>query len=212
MDVPRYRSKGVQVSGADVYSQDRREKWSEMLPPSCLSPMAVLYSQYDALVPIKEQTQKDMIAEARRHRIYRVLTTCPGLGPVRVSQSMAVIVTPHRFRTKRQLWRYRGYGVKLNVSSEWEREHGVWVKVKKPQTRGLDKRSNHVLKACFDGAATTVITQLRSSPLGRNYDRMLEEGIQPDMAKLTTARKIAAIYLAMWKNEKEYDPQYCTSS
>jgi hypothetical protein len=65
-----YRSKGVQVSGADVYSQDRREKWSGMLPPSCLSPMAVLYSQYDALVPIKEQTQKDMITEAGRHRIY----------------------------------------------------------------------------------------------------------------------------------------------
>ncbi len=37
-----------------------------------------------------------------------------------------------------------------------------------------------------------------------DYRRMLENGIKPNLAKLTLARKIAATALRMWKDEEVY--------
>jgi hypothetical protein len=36
---------------------------------------------------------------------------------------------------------------------------------------------------------------------------MLQAGIKPNLAKLTLARKLAAIVLSMWKHKEAYDPQ-----
>jgi hypothetical protein len=47
------------------------------------------------------------------------------------------------------------------------------------------------------GAATTVITQLREHALHTDYRRMLQSGINPNLAKGTVARRIAAIVLSM---------------
>jgi hypothetical protein len=74
------------------------------------------------------------------------------------------------------------------------------------QTRGLTRKRQPVLKAIFKGAATTVITQLVDHPLHVEYQRRLQAGIKPNLAKLTLARRIAAIVLSMWKHEEVYDP------
>jgi transposase len=50
-----------------------------------------------------------MLRESRRHRVARILETAPGFGPVRVAQMLPIVVTPHRFRTKRQFWSYCGF-------------------------------------------------------------------------------------------------------
>lgn len=42
-------------------------------------------------------------------------------------------------------------------------------------------------------------------PLREHYDRLLESGTKPNNARLTVARKLAALTLAMWKQNKEYD-------
>jgi hypothetical protein len=62
------------------------------------------------------------------------------------------------------------------------------------------------LKAIFKGAATTVVTQNKQDPIYARYDRLLDGGTKPTLAKLSLARMIAAIVLRMWKDEKEYDP------
>lgn len=40
----------------------------------------------------------------------------PWLGPVRVTLLIALIQTPHRFRTRRQLWAYSGLALETRVS------------------------------------------------------------------------------------------------
>ncbi len=65
---------------------------------------------------------------------------------------------------------------------------------------------NRQLKAIFKGAATTVVGQRKKQPLARQYERLLVDGTKPNLAKLTLARKIAAIVLAMWKHEEVYEP------
>ena len=39
-----------------------------------------------------------------------------------------------------------------------------------------------------------------------HYLRLTSAGTRPNLAKLTIARRVAAIVLRMWKDEKEYDP------
>ena len=59
----------------------------------------------------------------------------------------------------------------------------------------------------FKGAALTVITQLPDDPLNEHYQRLLVDGTKPNLAKLTVARRVAALVLRMWKDEKEYEPE-----
>ena len=51
-----------------------------------------------------------------------------------------------------------------------------------------------------------MVTQVHDDPLYRDYERLTAAGTKPNLAKLTLARKIAAVVLAMWKNEEVYDP------
>ena len=69
----------------------------------------------------------------------------------------------------------------------------------------LEPESHHTLKHIFKGAATTVITQLETEPLHLDYQRLLPAGTKPNLARLTIARKLAAIVLSMWKNNERYD-------
>lgn len=58
----------------------------------------------------------------------------------------------------------------------------------------------------FKGAATTVITAPIEEPFRRDYQKLLDQGTKPNLARLTLARKIAATALAMWKRQEVYDP------
>ena len=51
-----------------------------------------------------------------------------------------------------------------------------------------------------------MITQLEASRLHQDYQRLIAAGTKPNLAKLTIARKIAAIALSMWKSQGEVRP------
>jgi hypothetical protein len=159
------------------------------------------------LLEQKKQAEADLLREAKKHSIVRILETAPGFGPIRAARLVPIVVTPHRFRTKRQFWSYCGLGIVTRSSSDWVRTaDGGWIKARVPQTRGLSRQYNHVLKSIFKGAATTVITQRNKDPIHARYQRLLDGGTKPTLAKLSLARMIAATVLRMWKNEEEYDP------
>ena len=136
------------------------------------------------------------------------LRAAPGFGPIRSVRLVPIVVTPHRFRTKRQFWSYCGLGIVMRSSSDWVRKaDGSWIRSQVAQTRGLSRHFNGVLKDIFKGAATTVLTQRGKGPLYERYEQMLEAGTKPNLAKLTVARTIAATVLCMWKHEEEYQPE-----
>ena len=51
-----------------------------------------------------------------------------------------------------------------------------------------------------------MITQRNKDPIHARYERLLDGGTKPTLAKLSLARMIAATVLRMWKDEEEYDP------
>jgi hypothetical protein len=147
-----------------------------------------------------------MHSAAAKFPIWKTLQTAPGIAKKRAAILLATVVTPHRFRTKRQFWSYSGLGIVTRSSSDWVRQSGHWVRAPVIQTRGLNRASNRPLKAVFKGAALSARTMLQPNPFRDHYDRMLLAGTNPNLAQLTLARKLAAIVLAMWKTESEYQP------
>jgi hypothetical protein len=148
-----------------------------------------------------------LLAEAKKHKPWKLLRQIPGIGPIRAALLVALMQTPHRFRTKRQLWKYSGLGLETHDSAQYDTVEGQLQRSKKPPTvRGLNKDHNHDLKDIFKGAATRV-SGCRG-PLRDFYENLLAKGRKPTMARLTLARKIAAITLIVWKKEVRFDPNY----
>jgi transposase len=201
-----FRSRGVTASKA-IYAKRHRETWLAKLPASSRGAAELLYAQYDALSEVRARAVRELVAESHRHPIAETLETTPGLGEIRVAQLISVVITPERFRTRQQFWSYCGLGIVMRSSSDWAKtSDGKWARAQVQKTRGLNFKHNHTLKCVFKGAATSVLVQHRDDPLYGDYERMLQNGIKPNLAKVTLARKLAAMTLAMWKRKEAYDP------
>jgi transposase len=202
-----FRARGI-ATDKSVYESERRSRWLKKLPSQHRRLADWIGQELDALVPLQEQAEAWVQEEAKAHPIIKALSTAPGMGTRRSAQVVAIVGTPHRFRTRRQFWSYCGLGIVTRSSSDWvHRGGGDWVRKDVTQTRGLNRNRRPQLKAVFKGAATTVIHQLHDHPLYADYQRMLKAGTKPNLAKLTLARRIAAAVLAMWKHEESYDPK-----
>jgi len=60
---------------------------------------------------------------------------------------IAILQTPHRFRTKRQLWAYGGLGIETHSSADHRYVEGQLRPSKRPVSlRGLNRNHNHELK------------------------------------------------------------------
>lgn len=201
-----YRGRGVQGMGSEIYNPELRGRWVRKLPVHQQRVALLLGEQLDGLVEAQEAAEAWMLDEAKRVPVVRLLETAPGIGKIRAAQVVAVVVSPHRFRTRQQFWSYCGLGITTRSSSDWTKDGGGhWVRRQVAQTRGLNKNRNPILKRVFTGAAESVIRRARKHPLHANYQRMLEAGTKPNLARLTTARRISGAVLAMWKKQEAYD-------
>ena len=203
----RFRRRGVRCESEEVYHYEGRKRRMRELPAAMRPAVELLGVALDCIEELKGEAESAMIEASHRHGISRMLETVPGLGPVRVARILPIVVTPHRFRTKRQFWAYCGFGVVGHSSSDWVQTDGQWIKARVARTRGLNWNFNRTLKSVFKGAATTVIAHSKPNRFREAYDRLCSQGTKPNLAKLTVARKIAATTLAMWKSGEEYDPE-----
>jgi transposase len=203
-----FRARGVQVAGTCVYSKTGREQMLPALPASTRLAAQLLLEQYDALCSTRDRAYKALVTESHNHDETKRLETCPGVGEIRAAQIVSTVVTPDRFRSRAQFWAYCGLGIVMRSSSDWvQTPNGAWKRAPIQQTRGLNLNRNSMMKAVFKGAAMTVIQQYPDDPLHKDYERMVAAGTKPNLAKLTLARKIAAITLAMWKKREAYEPK-----
>ena len=202
-----FLSRGI-LAEQRIYDAKRRLKQLEKLTSPHRQLADWLGRQLDELQPLRDEAEEWLLKEAKTHPIIRTLATAPGMGPIRTAQLVAIAATPERFRTRRQFWSYCGLSIVTRSSSDWVRgKDRSWERSQVQQTRGLTRKRQPLLKAVFKGAATTVISQLPENPLHKDYQRMLEAGIKPNLAKLTLARRIAATLLSMWKHQEVYDPE-----
>ena len=199
-----YRSQAIRCAGRDVYYLRNRQQWLEKLKAEGLQRRAgFLYRQLDHLRELRREARKALLKEARRHRAFDLLRQVPGLGPIRAAQVIAAIGSPYRFRTKRQLWAYCGFAVITRSSADYQVSGGnLERRHKQTQTRGLNQSFSRRLKVAFKGAA---LEALKTEAIKKIYERMMASGMRAEMARLTIARKLAAVALAIWKSGEAYD-------
>ncbi len=203
-----YRSWAIPCAGERVYSARYRQQWLEKISePGVHRRAEFCYQQLDVLRSLHRQVRHDLLAESQKHPAIKLLRQVPSIGPIRAALLMALIQTPQRFRTKRQLWAYSGLGLKTYSSGDYRYVAGQIQRTKRPVSiRGLNRNHNHDLKNIFKGAATRAA--ITPGPLEDFYAAMVARGMKPAMARLTLARKIAAITLLVWKKGVSFDAEY----
>ena len=201
-----YRGQAIPSAGKRPYGGQRQEWLGKLGGAGLQSRAQRLYQQLDVLHALRREARKELIQECRKHAAASLLRSIPFLGPIRAGLLIGRVQTPHRFRTKRQFWAYCGLALETRSSADYRFVNGQLERTRKPVwIRGLNLNHNHDLKNLFKSAATTA--SVRPGPFGTFYQHLLAKGMLPAMARLTLARKMAAITLSVWKKGERFDAQ-----
>ncbi len=129
-------------------------------------------------------------ANVSTYKSIELLTTIPGIGPVRANQIVGVMVTPHRFPNKYHLFSYAML-TKHNLISDGK----LYGKTR--------ANGQVVLKAVFKSA---VLSATRSeNTFRRKRDAMKAAGKDDRAVRNAVAKMLAATVFGVWKSGKKYD-------
>jgi transposase len=203
-----YRGWAIPCAGQQVYAPRYRTEWLVKIEEAGVRRRAELYyQQFDVLAALRQGVRRELLAEGRKHLNTRLLQQIPSIGPIRAVLLLALMQTPNRFRTKRQLWAYCGLALRTYTSGEYRFVSGQLKRSKKTLAiRGLNINHNHDLKNIFKGAATRAAAT--AGPFQNFYEACLAKGMKPHLARLTLARKIAAITLFVWKKGVRFNAEH----
>jgi transposase len=206
-----YRGQAIPCAGKKLYGRRHRAQWLEQLQEAGLRRRAErLYAQLDVVQELRREARRDLIVECRQHPEAKVLRRVPLLGPIRVAVLIGRVQTPHRFRSKRQFWAYCGLALETRSSADYQMVNGQLERRKKLVfIRGLNLNHNHDLKNLFKSAATSAAA--RPGVFREFYENLLKKGMRAEMARLTLARKMAAVTLHVWKKGEPFDAQQLKS-
>ena len=203
-----YRSWAIPCTGKQVYARCHRAEWlGKISEPGVRRRAEFYYLQLDALRVLRQGARQDLLAESKKHKAWKRLCGIPAIGPIRAAVLLGILQTPHRFRSKRPLWNYGGLAVEMHSSADHRSVDGQLQRSRKNVlVRGLNRNCNHDLKNLFKGAA--VVASTKPGPFESFYAALVAEGIRPEMARLTLARKIATIVLIVWKKGVSFDANH----
>jgi len=203
-----YRSWAIPCTGTQVYARCHRAEWlGKITEPGVRRRAEFYYQQLDALRVLRQEVRRDLLAESKKQKVWKRLCQIPAIGPIRAAVLLGILQTPHRFRTKRQLWNYGGLAIEMHSSADHRSVDGQLQRSKKNVlVRGLNRNCNHDLKNLFKGAAA--VASSKPGPFAEFYAALVAKGMRPEMARLTLARKIATIVLILWKKGASFDTQY----
>ena len=207
-----YRGRGIPCAGRSIYNPKNRGEWLDVLKENGARERAeILFLQLEPLEKLRAEAEKKVVREVKKQPATKILLTVPGLGKLRVGLVIGTVVTPHRFQNKRQFWAYCGFLVVRRSTGNWKAKAGelVWTE-KRSSPRGLNRNRNPQMKWVFKSA---VYQSLRHEEIREYWKRLREENhLSPEIARVTVARKLATITLAIWKKGELYDPSRLTNS
>lgn len=186
-----FRSYGLSTDEGNFY-EDREQIKS--LPNEVTKFVAEsFFSQLEALEEQKGGYAEYFHKNKQRHQPVKNLCSIPGISHVRANIIVAVVCSPHRFKTKHQFW---GYCMLVrHIQMSGGKIYG---------NRRVHGRKE--LRDVFIGAAENALRG--ESSLRDYYDAQRAKGIAHREAKLALARKIAGLSLALLKNNDTFKNKY----
>lgn len=188
-----FRSEALPTSGKTIFNTKSEKRIEELSNPVDQFVAQNLFSQLGHLDQVKKKYQETFSANMKKNPILKRLDSVPGIDIVRAHVIAAYLCTGHRFKNKHKLWSY-----------------AMLVKhIEQSGGKIYGKRVHHgrsELKSAFIGVAESVLKGETS--LRKHYEQLRLKGLDHRAAKLSVARKVAAICLAVFKHEKPYDDHY----
>jgi transposase len=183
-----FRKNGYRITGERLYSDDSFLKDLERKDHNFIGEN--LYQALQQLEESRKKYIKEIMKFSKSFKEIRRLKTIPGIGVIRAAEISAQVIDPKRFPSKYQ---YYGYcGLVRHERESGEHKYGskrIW--------------GNRVLKCVYKMAAQNAIKG--NNGLSRYYESLREKGITDKNARNAVSRKIAAISLALWKKDINYD-------
>jgi transposase len=152
-----------------------------------------LFKRITLLEEQRQEYKHEFELNVDNYKDIKLLTSIPGIGPVRANQIVATVVSPYRFANK-----YKFYSYSMLVSHNRISGGKLYGK------RKAHGRSE--LKELFISA---VWNSLKSNnAFRRRYDKLLATGKDSKAVRNNVARMIAGTVLAVWKTRTKYNDRY----
>jgi transposase len=172
------REQGVIARGDDVYTSEGREPLVAQVPSTAArDAIGQLFALLDVTVKTQGDARRLMRREAQKYPEIPRFENVPGVAMITACRFSAYVQTPHRFATKRKLWRYCRLGITDRRSDG------------KPLGRqALDWNGNGRLKDMSRKAFQGAMKSLDDNMFKRTYRDVLQTTHNKDHARLTTQR------------------------
>jgi transposase len=194
--IAELRQYGIFVRERAFAQGPQRQKLLERLPkqPVVRADLRCLWQGYDAATEQEATMEHALTKQAKREPQIRRFAALPGILWIRAATFFAYVDTPWRFRGKSALWKYLGIGLERRHSGAGpEQLHVPW-------------QVNRRLKYTILGAAMSAVAA-RDNPFAEQYERWIDEGLTPRIARRNVARSQAAVMWGMWKTGSVYRPE-----
>ena len=198
-----FRNRGIAV-GNKAYVPDSRIEIVKCLPHQALrSRVCHLGEVLDVVTQQRADAEIELVKTARKSPMFHSLTSMPRIGNILGATILAEVGTPDRFRTRKQFWSYIGLAVTTFETSQFYADERNFIRKKdrKTRTRGLVNQYNSALKFTFKHVAL----DLSRSDWKHEFIRLQKSNVSEANARLTLARKAAAIALRLMKTGELYD-------
>ena len=143
-----------------------------------------------------EKQRKEYVSEIKKYskkfKEIRILKNIPGIGDIQASKIVAQVIDPRRFKNKYKYFSYCGLVRHKQISGD--KSYGdrkIW--------------GNRALKCVYKMAAHSALKG--NNEFREYYDCLRSKGTGHKGASNAVSRKIAAISLALWKNNTRFDPK-----
>lgn len=186
-----FRSEAISTDENKFYKNKHRIK--ELSHEEAQFSAESLFAQIEYLESRKIDFKLRFKEKKNLYRPIRNLMTIPGIELVRATIIAAIVCTPHRFENKYYFW---GYCMLVrHIQKSGGRIYG-------------NKRihGRRELRDIFMGAAES--SMRTKTALRDHYDIQRVQGKTAKQAKISLARKVAAIALSMLKNNSIYEDDF----
>ena len=149
-----------------------------------------LYGLIERMEEERQRYLKEIAAVGKAFREIKRLKTIPGIADIQSAKIVSQVIDPARFKDKYHYWSYCGLVRHLKESDG--RKYG--------SKKGY---GNRILKCVYKMAGHSALSG--ENGLRRYYERLRAEGRSEEHAAHSVCRKIAAISLSVWKQDRSYD-------
>ena len=191
----RLRTHGIIRRGEQLFSESGHQKvLTELSSRQVRTAMLQLYEVLDQTVAAQAAAYHLLMSAARAFPEVALLRTAPGVGPIGACRFVADVQTPHRFSSKRKLWRYCRLGVSHRTSDGKPLRHAQ-----------LDRSGCGRLKDVTRKAFEVAVRARTDNSFKRADEEALAREAQPDACATDGAAwgRVSTLR-AMWLTQTPY--------